>query len=118
MCMPELIVPLVPVVSVDVAGLLGDAVVELELDELVFRMYSPIWLDASVVLFPVVERAALLSKHPLTVILSAAVVVALPLVVVLGLCAIAPNVAAHTNAAARLTVRFICDLEQKRVQAA
>ena len=40
---------------------------------------------ASVVLLPVVDRAAPLCKQPVTVILSAAVFVALLLVVVLGL---------------------------------
>jgi hypothetical protein len=48
-------------------------------------------------------------RHPLTVIVSLAVVLLLA-VVVLGLCAMAPNVVAKKNAAAIDAVRFIVHL--------
>jgi hypothetical protein len=55
---------------------------------------------------PALEVAEPFSKHPVTVIVSAEVFVAL-LAVVLGVCAITPKVVAHTIAAAITIVRFM-----------
>jgi hypothetical protein len=73
---------------------------------LVISTYLPMSDEAVEVLAVVLELGDPPCRHPLTVILFLSSVVLLA-VVVLGLCAIAPNVVAQTIAAAIPIVRFI-----------